>query len=126
MAKKVAQAARTAQLLRTGHSPNKVGVSLSERLLIITLHGALTRAEQVLSGTTAGAAKVQEFHRQLFAASSGELSREIKRITGVEVTEATSLDLAAGGAAIQSCAEGTMVQIFVLKELVAEADWNAH
>lgn len=126
MALQVAQAAKTAQILRTGHAPKKVGVALSEKLLIITLHGALTRAEQALSSTPAGAAKVQEFHRQLFATSSDDLRKEIKRITGVEVSEATSIDLAAGGAAIESFADGSMVQVFVLKELVSEADWNAH
>src|SRR5579862_4615926 len=62
-----------------------VAVVLSDDTLVITLHGALSPAEKVLAGSPAGAAQVQEFHRQLFANDSDALRQEIKRITGVEV-----------------------------------------
>jgi hypothetical protein len=40
--------------------------------------------------TPAGAARVQEFHRQLFDNSADSLRQEIKRITGVDVRERLS------------------------------------
>ena len=52
---------------RTGHVPKSVTVVLSESTLVITLHGALSPAEKALAKSPAGAAQVQEFHRQLFA-----------------------------------------------------------
>ena len=48
------------------------------------LHEALSPAERALAKSAAGAAKVQEFHRQLFANSADFLRQEIKRITGVD------------------------------------------
>lgn len=56
---------------------------------MITLHGALSEAEKALAKNPEGAAQLQGFHRQLFANASDSLRREIKRITGVEVREAT-------------------------------------
>ena len=47
-----------------------VTVVLSEDTLVITLHGALSPAEKALAQSPAGAAQVQEFHRQLFANSA--------------------------------------------------------
>src|SRR5437016_5715248 len=66
MAQQVAQAASAFQQQRTGHAPKSVAVVLSGDTLLITLHGALSPAEMALAGSPAGAAKVQEFHRQLF------------------------------------------------------------
>jgi len=48
--------------------------------LVVTLHGALSPAEQSLARSPAGAAQVQEFHRQLFTSSADGLRQEIKRI----------------------------------------------
>jgi len=62
MAQQVAQAASSFQLQRTGHAPKSVTVVLSEDTLVVTLHGALSPAEQALSKNPAGAAQVQEFH----------------------------------------------------------------
>ena len=70
--------------------PKSVTVVLSESTLVITLHGALSPAEKALAKSPAGAAQVQEFHRQLFANASDSLRQEIKRITGVEVREAAA------------------------------------
>ena len=66
MAQQVAQVAKDLQRQRTGHAPKAVTVVLSEDTLVITLHGALSPAEQALSKSREGAAQVQEFHRQLF------------------------------------------------------------
>ena len=54
---------------------------------MITLHGVRSPAEKALAEGSAGAAQVEEFHRQLFASSSAALLDEIKRITGQEVRE---------------------------------------
>ena len=90
MAQQIAEAASAFEQRRTGHVPESVTVVLSEDTLVVTLHGALSPAEKALAKTPAGAAQVQEFHRQLFTTSSESLRQEIKRITGVEVREATA------------------------------------
>ena len=78
MAQQIAQAAIAFEQQRTGnHVPKSVTVVLSEDTLVITLHEALSPAEKALAKTPAGAAQVQEFHRQLFANSSDSLRQEI-------------------------------------------------
>src|ERR1051325_6691716 len=91
MAQEIAQTAIAFEQRRTGnHVPKSVTVVLSEGTLVITLHEALSPAERVLAQSAAGAAQVQEFHRQLFANSSAALREDIKRITGMDVREATA------------------------------------
>lgn len=124
MAQQVAQAARDFQQQRTGHAPRAVTVGLSENTLVITLHGALTPAEQALATDPAGAAKVQEFHRQLFANASDGLRNEIKRITGVEVREAAAEVETVTGTVVHAFTSGTMVQVFMLSENLSMATWN--
>ena len=94
--------------------PKSVSVALSEGTLVITLHEALSPAERVLSRSPAGAAKVQEFHRQLFASSCDTLRQEIKRITGMDVREATLKIAPAGGTTVQKFTAGAVVQVFLL------------
>src|SRR3954453_1275061 len=103
MAQQVAEAARAFEQRRTGHLPQSVTVVLSGETLVITLHGTLSPAEKALARSPAGAAQVQEFHRQLFATSADTLRQEIQRITGVEVREA--------GAEVEP-STGTVVQVF--------------
>lgn len=124
MAQQVAVAASDFQQQRTGHAPQSVTVVLSENTLVITLHGALTPAEKALAQSPAGAAQVQEFHRQLFSDSCGTLRQEIKRITGVEVREATAEVETTTGTVVQVFTTGTMVQVFLLDHGVAEEVWN--
>jgi uncharacterized protein YbcI len=90
MARQIAKAASAFQEQRTGHVPQAVSVVLSDDTLVTTRHEALSPAEKALSKSAAGAAQVQEFHRQLFANDSDSLRQEIKRITGVNVREATA------------------------------------
>src|SRR5690242_20153874 len=90
MAVQIAGAARAFQVLVSGHSPKRVGVVISENVLVVTLYGVLSPAEKVMAQTASGAAKVQEFHRQLFATSSERFRREIRRITRREVEEAAA------------------------------------
>jgi uncharacterized protein YbcI len=125
MAEQVAEAARDFQQKRTGHPPTAVTVVLSDDTLVITLHEALTPAERALAQNAAGAAKVQEFHRELFAASAGSLREEIKRITGVAVREAAAEIETTTGAVVQVFTSGTMVQVFQLAEPITTGMWNS-
>jgi uncharacterized protein YbcI len=125
MAQEVAQAAIAFQRQRTGHAPKAVTVVLSEDTLVITLHGALTPAEEaVAKKSPAGAAQVQEFHRHLFADSSDSLRKEIRRITGVKVREAAAEVEPTTGAVVHAFTSGTMVQVFQLAQSVSAATWN--
>ncbi|QNN21836.1 DUF2294 domain-containing protein [Planctomycetales bacterium ZRK34] len=124
MAQQIAEAASAFQLQRTGHKPTAVTVVLSQDTLVITLHGALTPAEQAMASDPAGATKVQDFHRQLFASSSDTLRHEIKRITGVDVREATAEVETKTGTVVHAFTSGTMVQVFQLAEVVPPEKWN--
>lgn len=125
MAQQIALAASTSEQRRTGLAPQAVSVVLSAETLVITLHGALSQAEKAIARTAAGAAQLQEYHRQLFASSSDALREEIKRITGVEVREATAEVEPATGAVVQVFTTGTMVQVFLLAHNISPEDWNA-
>ena len=59
---------------------------------------------------------MQEFHRQLFTNSSDSLRQEIKRITGVEVREATAEVEPTTGTVVQAFTTGTVVQVFLLAQ----------
>jgi uncharacterized protein YbcI len=114
-AEQLAAVASTLQQQRTGHAPQSVTVVLSEDTLVVTLHGALTPAEQSLARTADGAARVQEFHRQLFANSTDEMRHAIQRITGRHVREAAAEIEAATGTVVHAFTTGAMVQIYLLK-----------
>jgi uncharacterized protein YbcI len=124
VAQQIAQVAMSLQQQRTGHAPESVSVVLSEDTLVVTLHGALTKAEKSLAQSPEGASRVQEFHRQLFSSSSEVLREEIKKITGVEVREAAAEVETATGAMVQAFTTGTMVQVFLLKQKVALDTWT--
>jgi uncharacterized protein YbcI len=125
MAEQVAEAARDFQRQRTGHVPRAVTVVLSNDMLVIALHGALTPAERALTNTAAGAAKVQEYHRQLFATSAETLREEIRRITGVPVREAAAEVETSTGTVVQVFTSGTMVQVFQLAQPIPMETWNS-
>ena len=125
MAQQIAQAAIAFEQRRTGNPlPKAVTVVLSEGTLVITLYEALSPAERVLSKSPAGAAQVQDFHRQLFANSSDSLRQEIKRITGMEVREATAEIEPASGAVVQAFTTGTVVQVFLLAGSAPTEAWS--
>jgi len=126
MAQQIAQAASDFEHLRTGHGPKSVTVVLSEDTLVINLHAALSPAEIALAQTPAGASRVQEFHRQLFTNSADPLRREIKRITGVEVREATAEVETTTGTIVHVFTTGTVVQVFLLAHGVSAEAWNAN
>jgi uncharacterized protein YbcI len=126
IAQQIAQAAIACQQQRTGHVPRSVAVVLSGDTLLITLQGALSPAEKALAQSPEGAAQVQEFHRQLFANSAKELRQEIKRITGVEVREATAEVETTTGTVVQVFTTGTMVQVFLLAQGVPAGSWSGN
>jgi uncharacterized protein YbcI len=114
IAQQLAHVASVLQQQRTGRAPKAVTTVLSEDTLVVTLHDALTPAEKALSRTPEGAARVQEFHRQLFFSSSEFMRQEIKRITGREVREATAEVETATGTVVHVFTTGSMVQLFLL------------
>lgn len=115
IAEQLASVASRLQASRTGHSPQAVTVVLSQDTLVVTLHEALTPAERALAQTPAGAAQVQDFHRQLFANSTAEMRQEIKRITGRDVREATAEIETATGTVVHAFTTGAMVQVYLLQ-----------
>ena len=126
MAQEIAEAASAFERRRTGHVPKWVNVVLSEDSLVITLHEAWAPAERALARSPEGAAQVQEFHRQLFNSSAVTLRREIQRITGVEVREATAEVEPTTGTVVQVFSTGTVVQVFLLARGVATETWSGN
>jgi uncharacterized protein YbcI len=103
-----------------------VTVVLSGKTLLITLHGALSPAEKAVAKSEQGAAQVQEYHKQLFIDSAEELRQAIKRITGVEVREATTEVETTTGTMVQVFTTGTMVQVFLLARGVPSGSWSGN
>ena len=114
-AQQIAQAARAFEQQTTGRLPSSVAVVLSEDTLVITLRGTLSPAETALGKSREGATQLRELHRQLFATASGPLRQEIRRITGVEVREATTE---------VETSTGTVVQVFSLAHAVPADTWS--
>src|SRR5580704_6163236 len=127
MAEQIAQAAIAFEQRRTGnHMPKAVTVVLSEGTLVITLHEALSPAERAMAKSVVGAAQMQEFHRQLFASSSDSLREEIKRITGMDVREATAQIEPTTGAVVQAFTTGNVVQVFQLDGASPTETWSTN
>ncbi len=114
ISQQLARAASRFQEQRTGHLPTAVTAVLLENTLVVNLDNALTPAERSLAKSPEGAARVQEFHRQLFADSAHVMRREIKRITGRQVREAAVEIETATGAVAHAFTDGAMVQVFLL------------
>ena len=120
IAKEIARVATAFHQEQTGHAPKAVTVVLSDDTLVITFHEALSPAEKALARSAAGAAQVQEFHRQLFASSSKKLWKEIKRITGRDVREAAAEVEPASGTVVHAFTSGNVVQVFLLATSAVE------
>ena len=69
---------------------------------------------------------MQEFHRQLFTDSADPLRREIKRITGVDVREATAEVETKTGTVVHVFTTGTMVQVFLLAHGISADTWSGN
>lgn len=126
VAHQIAQTAIVFERQRTGHAPKSVTVVVSEDTLVITLDGTLSPAEKALAQSPAGAAQVQEFHRELFHSSAEEMRQEIKRITGAAVREATAELEPATGSVMQVFTSGRAVQVFLLAHGVPASSWSGN
>jgi uncharacterized protein YbcI len=126
MARQIARAASAFEQQRTGLAPKSVTVVQSDGTLVVTLHGALSAAEQALAKSPAGAAQVQEFHRELFASASDALRQEIKRITGVEVREVAAEVEPSTGTVVAVFTTGTVVHVYLLARSIPTGTWNAN
>jgi uncharacterized protein YbcI len=126
MEQRIAQAASVFEQQTTGHAAKSVNVVLNGDMLVIAMRGVLSPAEKALAKNPAGAAQVQEFHRQLFATASEPLRQEIERITGVAVREATAEIETMTGAVVQAFATGTVVQVFLLAHNIAAEIWSVN
>lgn len=124
MAEQIARAASDFEFERTGRMPKSVTVVLGENTVVITLHEALSPAEKALAQDPAGAAQVQELHRRLFDDSSESLRKEIKRITGVDVPEASIEVEPTTGTVVKAFASGTVVQVFLLAHGMPTESWS--
>jgi uncharacterized protein YbcI len=124
MAEQIALAAMVFQRQRTGHKPKSASVMFSGDTLVVTLHGALSPAEQAMAQRSEGAAKVQEFHRQLFLSAPDKLQQEIARITGVEVSEESAEVNPRCGPVVTVFPSGTMVLVFQLSGNVPSGSFN--
>ena len=126
MAEQIAQAAIAFEQRRTGSQlPKSVTVVLSEGTLVITLHDALSANERAMAQSLAGAAKIQEFHRQLFATGSESLRQEIQRITGMQVQEAIAELESGSGAVVHAFTTGNLVQVFSLDGRAPTEAWSS-
>jgi uncharacterized protein YbcI len=123
-AQQIAQVAIAFEQRRTGHLPERATVVLSEDTLVVTLHGALSPAEKALAQSASGAVQFQEFHRQLFTSSCEALRQEIKKITGVEVREATAEVETRTGTVVHAFTTGTVVQVFLLDGSMPADTWS--
>lgn len=125
IAQQIAQAASDFERQRTGHPPTAVTVVLSEDTLVITLRGSLSEVEKALARCREGAAQVQGFHRLLFSNSVDSLWREITRITGIEVREASAEVDSAMGTVLHAFTTGTIVQVFLLAQRLPAETWSS-
>jgi uncharacterized protein YbcI len=119
IAQQLAQAARTLQEQQTGRIPTSVTVVLSKDTLVVTLHGALSPAEQQLARTPQGAADLQEYYRKVFHNSVPSLRKQIKRITGREMPEGAAEFDPGTGCIVHAFTTGNEVQVFMLAETYA-------
>lgn len=116
MADRIGAAARDFQFRQTGRAPGSTTVVLKDQTLVITLSGALSEAERVLSRNPDVASKVHEFHRRLFNGSADEMRAEIHGITGVTVGEAQAEPVCAPGSTIHAFSSGALIQVYLLDE----------
>jgi uncharacterized protein YbcI len=115
LSKDLSRIAMSMQAERAGHAPKAVDVIASDSTIVFTFQDALTPAEKILAQTESGAAKVEQYHRALFAVSCNELRKEIARLTGRRVREAAVVLEPVTGATVHAFTSGTIVHIFELE-----------
>jgi uncharacterized protein YbcI len=123
MTAQVAHTVRDFQQQRTGHTPKSVTVVLSEGVMLVTLHEALTPAEIILCQTDKGLARLRDFHRDSIRASLGPLGTEIERIAGVALQEVVADIEPATGDIVHIFTTGTLLQVFKLTGCLSAETW---
>jgi uncharacterized protein YbcI len=123
-AQQIASAVMAFEKETTGHVPQSVTVVLSNDLLVITLKGVLSQAEKVSAQSPAGAAKVSEYHRELFASAAHTLREQIESIIGVKLSEATEEIDPGTGIVVKVFTTGAVVQVFSLSQTVPADSWS--
>jgi uncharacterized protein YbcI len=126
MAEQIARAASVFEFERTGRMPKSVTVVLGQDTVVITLHESLSPAERAMAQSASGAAQVQELHRRLFDDSCESLRKEIKRITGVDVSEASIEVEPTTGTVVKAFTSGTVVQVFLLTHGMPAESWSGN
>ena len=96
--------------------PSSVFVILSEDTLVITARETFSPAETAPAKSREVTAQLRELHRQLFTMASEPLRPEIRRITGVEVREATAEVETSTGTVVGVFTSGNTVQLFLLAD----------
>ena len=102
--RQVASVVRAFEKRLTTRGRRWVAVFLNEDTIAIALHGSLTAAEIARVRSPAGAARVLEFHRRLFATGTAALRRRIKSITGMDVRGVVAAEI--------EPATGSVAQVF--------------
>jgi uncharacterized protein YbcI len=124
LTQQLAQAAVAFHWKSTGHICQFATVALTDDTLVITLHGALSRAELSLARNPAGAVRVRKNHQQLFLTCCEPLLRQIQRITGVAVRQTAVEVETVTGTIIQVFTTGTLTQAFLLVDSVPGETWS--
>ena len=111
IAKRIADEAVAFETLATGHQPDSVMVTVSDKTVVVAMVSALTPAERAAATSAIGAAQVEAYHRQLFVSGSERLRKSIERIAGVPLGAATAcLDVGAG-TIVEGLATGNDLEI---------------
>ena len=126
LADQLAQAAVAFQQQATGHGCRFATVAQTEDTLVITLHGALSKAELTLARNPAGDAQVREFHQQLFLTSCEPLRQEINKLIGVPVREAAVEVETKSGTLIQVFSTGAVGAALQCVDTLAAETWNGN
>ena len=116
MAQQIAQAASAFEQQRTGHAPQSVTVVLSDNTLVITLHGALSPAEKAWPKARPAPPRCRSFTGSCSSTPPTRCGRRSRRITGVEVREATAEVEPTTGTVVQVFTTGTVVQVYLLAQ----------
>jgi uncharacterized protein YbcI len=124
MARKIGDAVSAFELRTGSHLHKSMTVVLSDHTLVVTLSGALSPIEHNLAQSSNGAAQLQEFHKDLFAKNRGSLRQEIKKITGMEISEAITEVEPATGAVVKVSTSGTVVHVLMLEGSVPADAWS--
>jgi uncharacterized protein YbcI len=125
IAQRLAEVSTAFQQKITGRAPSSVTVMLGDETLVIALHGVLSPAERALANSEAGAAEVQDYHRQLFIHSLDSLRADIQQITGVKVCDGVAEVMPRSGTAVRALTSGTVVQVFTLEQRLPAQIWSA-